>query len=109
MITGACNHEAAYQEIYQLRKEVWNTVKELKDLIYKHDISEEYHLQNRTLNSILAKHATCTDRNALFKMHLDAQALRFLYLKHLNIIPEKKLLRRRRRRQQDKPAKIKVI
>lgn len=74
-------------------------MKELKDLIYKYNIAEEYHVQNRTLNSILAKHASCTDRNALFKMHLDAQALKYQYLKnHLDIIPVKKLQRRRRQK-----------
>lgn len=104
MITGeAFLHEGEYQEILKLRKEVWNTVKELKDLTYQNNIHEEFHVQNRTLNSILAKHSTCTNVNALFKMHLDAQALKYYYSKYTNNkhhIPEKDCRRKQRKKKQ---------
>ncbi|QQM18096.1 ORF17 33K [Psittacine siadenovirus F] len=87
-------HEGTNQEVLKLRKEIWNTCRDLKDLIYKNNITEEYQIQNRTLNSILAKHSTCTDVNALFRMHLDARALRYKYEK--NIIPLSKGQRRKR-------------
>lgn len=79
---------------------MWNTVKELKDLIYRHNINEEYHVQNRTLNSILAKHLTCSDSNALFKMYLDAQALKYHYQrKHPHNVPDKKSQKKKQKLQ----------
>ncbi|ALB78216.1 33K protein [unidentified adenovirus] len=80
-------HEGTYQEILKLRKEIWITVRDLKDLIYLNNIHEDCHIQNRTLNSILAKHTTCSNLNSLFKMHLDAQALKYQYENRAKFIP----------------------
>lgn len=86
----------------KLRKEVWNTVKELKDLTYAYNIQEDIHVQNRTLNSILAKHSTCTNLNVLFKMHLDAQALKYYYEKYKKCqhIPAKLSVRKKKKKRQ---------
>ncbi|AEC32101.1 33K protein [Raptor adenovirus 1] len=89
-------HESTYQEIIKLRKEVWITIRNLKDYIYKHNISEELHIQNRTINSILAKHATCSNLNSLFKMLLDAQALKYQYENKTRAIPDRNCERKRR-------------
>lgn len=89
-------HESTYQEILKLRKEVWITIRDLKDFLYEKNITEDIHIQNRTINSILAKHATCSNLNSLFKMHLDAQALKYQYEKKLLVIPDQKHERKRR-------------
>ncbi|QNN94772.1 33K [Turkey adenovirus 3] len=95
-IPGEPIHEGTYQEILKLRKEIWITVRDLKDYLYNNEINEEIHIQNRTLNSILAKHSTCSDLNALFKMHLDAKALQYQYEKKLRTIPDKKSQKNKR-------------
>lgn len=75
---------------------MWNTVRDLKDLIYENDFREELHIQNRTLNSILAKYTSCADLNVLYKMHLDAKALKYLYERKIHNIPMKKSDRKSR-------------
>lgn len=79
----------------KLRKEVWKTIRDLQDLIYENNITETYHVQNRTLSSLLAKHGSCSDLNVLFKMLLDAQALKYHYEKDIEGLPGKNLKRRR--------------